>query len=148
MEPRTFGKGSGRRRDAADRTRKARGPVRLIDGRAADRHRWAIAALLFPLFFCAVVGVGVYLMFHRNLGYFKPPPSGLAAPPNVNLALGDAHLRGAPLPLMVRRQAGLHTHCTNLRAPARVGLPGAPAHLTPGRALRSITNMAIRNTGA
>lgn len=36
------------------------------------RERWALAALLFPLFFTAVVGTGVYLMFHRQLGFFRP----------------------------------------------------------------------------
>jgi hypothetical protein len=68
--------------------------ARLVDGRAADRHPWAIAALLVPLAFCAIVGVGVFLMFHRNMGYFKPAPSGQAAP-----AAAPATVAGAwPIP--------------------------------------------------
>ena len=54
--------------------------LRMVDGRSEDRHVWAIAALVFPLVFCAIVGVGVFLMFHRDMGYFKPAPSGSAAP--------------------------------------------------------------------
>ena len=63
--------------------------VRLIDGRAADRHRWAVAALLVPLLFCAIVGLGVYLMFHRDMGYFKPAPSGSMAPTAAPPALAS-----------------------------------------------------------
>jgi len=48
---------------------------------ARQRHWWALAALLFPLLFCAVVGVGVFLMFHRQMAFFRPAPVGLAAPP-------------------------------------------------------------------
>ena len=54
--------------------------LRVVDGRSEDRHVWAIAALVVPLVFCAIVGVGVFLMFHRDMGYFKPAPSGSAAP--------------------------------------------------------------------
>jgi len=57
-----------------------RDAARVIDGRAEDRHIWAVAALVVPLLFCAIVGVGVFLMFHRNMGYFKPAPSGSSAP--------------------------------------------------------------------
>jgi hypothetical protein len=68
-------------------TRAARGqaavprpPPRVIDGRPQDRHRWAVAALAVPLLFCALVALGVYLMFHRNMAFFKPAPSGAAGP--------------------------------------------------------------------
>jgi hypothetical protein len=45
-----------------------------------ERHWWAIAALFFPFVFCAIVGMGVFLMFHRQMGYFKPSPSGGGPP--------------------------------------------------------------------
>jgi hypothetical protein len=80
MEPESCSNGDaspgGTRRAAANRP-----PDRVIGGRAQDRHVWAIAALVFPLLFSAIVGLGVYLMFHRNMGYFKPAPAGSIAPP-------------------------------------------------------------------
>jgi hypothetical protein len=36
--------------------------------------------LFFPLVFCAIVGLGVFLMLHRQMAFFKPAPSGNAAP--------------------------------------------------------------------
>jgi hypothetical protein len=57
-----------------------------------ERHWWAIAALFFPLVFCAIVGMGVFLMFHRQMAYFKPAPSGARAPDHVWAAgTGMAH---------------------------------------------------------
>ncbi len=56
--------------------------------RVRRRRRWALAALLFPLIFCAVVGVGVFLMFHRQMAFFRPAPAGLAAPPAARVAGG------------------------------------------------------------
>ena len=70
-------RGSARLPGPSDGQRRER---RMVDGRSEDRHVWAIAALVFPLVFCAIVGVGVFLMFHRNMGYFKPAPSGSIAP--------------------------------------------------------------------
>jgi len=70
----------GTRGGAAKRAGAPRSAARMIDGRAEDRHVWAIAALAVPLLFCAIVGLGVFLMFHRNMGYFKPAPSGSSAP--------------------------------------------------------------------
>jgi len=89
MEPEVCSNRGGAARAAEQTTAPGNGPARdpvprgtarAIDGRAEDRHVWALAALLVPLVFCAIVGVGVFLMFHRNMGYFKPAPSGRSLP--------------------------------------------------------------------
>jgi hypothetical protein len=69
--------------------------TRLIDGRPEDRHRWALAALAVPLFFCAVVALGVYLMFHRQMGVFKPAHMGRGPDGSAPLALLAAPGAGA-----------------------------------------------------
>lgn len=33
-------------------------------------------AVLFPLFFLVVIGVGVAAMFYRHMEFFRPPPVG------------------------------------------------------------------------
>ena len=73
------------------------GPATFAEAPPPERHWWAIAALMFPLVFCAIVGVGVFLMLHRQMGYFKPAPSGNAAPAHglPILAQAAAPARGA-----------------------------------------------------
>jgi len=99
MEPEGFSRNGGATAPGADaitpagvgaRSGAARRETRTIDGRAEDRHMWALAALVFPLVFCAIVAMGVYLMFHRNMGYFKPAPSGSTTPRAAPIGLAEA----------------------------------------------------------
>jgi hypothetical protein len=78
---------SGDASPGATRHQAARRPQpRIIDGRPQDRHVWAVVALVFPLVFCVIVGLGVFLMSHRNMGYFKPARSGSIALPIARFA--------------------------------------------------------------
>jgi len=36
------------------------------------QSRWALWALVFPLFFLAIISMGVYFMFHRKMEFFRP----------------------------------------------------------------------------
>jgi len=58
--------------------------------RERRRRRWAVLAVLFPLFFLMVIGVGVAAMYYRRMEFFKPPAVG-ALP--VDRALGAAAAR-------------------------------------------------------
>lgn len=85
----------GGRLPAVTAPRAAGSAPRIVDGRSEDRHPWAVAALVVPVLFCAIVGVGVYLMLHRNMGYFKPAPVGRSDALRWSLALAPR----APRPL-------------------------------------------------
>lgn len=104
------GRGTGGRRTHLG------GMPRLIDGRTEDRHPWALAALIVPLLFCAIVGVGVFLMFHRNMGYFKPAPSGSWSAP----ARARAMAKAAPRPAIAAAAARRTNSMTSLAT----GKPG------------------------
>jgi len=62
------------------RIRRPAGPSapRVIDRRKNTvRHRrWIVAAFVLPVVLCAVIGFGVYLMWHRQMALFRPPPVG------------------------------------------------------------------------
>jgi hypothetical protein len=62
---------------------------------SAERHIWALAALLVPLLFTAMVAIGVVLMLKRHMAFFRPAPSGAIAVAPVRLAGAHAHQDGA-----------------------------------------------------
>ena len=62
----------------------AQPPVRVRRSGGRRRPRWVLAALLVPVLFTVVIAVGVFLMWHRQMSFFRPPPVGLLqerAPP-------------------------------------------------------------------
>jgi len=75
--------------------RRAAPAPRVIDRRkSTPRHRrWVLAAFLLPVLFCVVVGIGVYLMWHRQMAFFRPPPVGSAGSARP---LADALRHGGP----------------------------------------------------
>jgi len=93
----------------------AQPPVRVRRSGGRRYPRWVLAVLLVPTLFTIVIAVGVFLMWHRQMPFFKPPPVGAlpqpapaaalaatARPPAGTRAPGaDAHPRGAPLPAPV-----------------------------------------------
>ena len=44
--------------------------------RRRRRRRWALLAILFPLFFLAVIALGVAAMYYHRMEFFRPPPVG------------------------------------------------------------------------
>jgi len=74
--------------------RRAAAAPRVIDRRKqTHRHRrWVLAAFLLPVLFCVVVGIGVYLMWHRQMAFFRPPPVGSEQPAR----LADAARHAGP----------------------------------------------------
>jgi len=45
------------------------------------RRRWAIGAMLFPLFFFMVIAIGIAAMYYRRMEIFRPGHSSAGAPP-------------------------------------------------------------------
>jgi hypothetical protein len=67
---------------AADPRTESAGDAR----RTRRRRRWAIVAVLFPLFFLMVILLGLAAMYYRHMEFFRPPAVGrqlIADPPLV-----------------------------------------------------------------
>jgi hypothetical protein len=90
-------KADARRGASAQGRMASSGRPRPRAGRRPDRtprarrlRRWAILAVLFPVFFLVVIGIGVAAMYYRRMEFFKPPAVG-ALPAQV-----VAHVAAGP----------------------------------------------------
>jgi len=43
-----------------------------LEAKRRRQSRWVLWALAFPLLFLIVVSIGVYLMIHRRMEFFRP----------------------------------------------------------------------------
>jgi hypothetical protein len=59
---------------------------------ARRRRRWAIGAMLFPLFFTTVIAIGLIAMLYRHMEIFRPGHSSAGAPPCCALLTQDGAL--------------------------------------------------------
>ena len=74
---------------------------------ARRRRRMALGAVLFPLFFLLVIGIGLAAMHFKRMDFFKPAPTG-------GVTVDPRHAFAARLPAR-RQQQERATPCTRLQ---------------------------------